>query len=99
MKIKNLGEKVIFANWALDWKYNGIKVAADVDYSNKGSDSKLKKEIKDTGFKVAAEFPLENNSWSKIMLNNKKEVFITVGKNFGSNLCTFGGKVIKKNLD
>ncbi len=77
----------------MDWKYNGIKLAADLDYSNKGPESKLKKVVKDSGFKIAAEFPLENDSWSKVMLNNKKEVFVTVGKNYGSNLLTFGGKV------
>lgn len=69
-----------------------MRVAADLDYSNKASDSKLS-EVKESGMKIGLEFPIQNGTWAKVMVNHKKEVFTSIGRNFGSILFTFGTKV------
>jgi len=69
-----------------------MRVAADLDYTNKASDCKLS-EVKDSGIKIGLEFPIQNDTWAKVMVNNKKEVFTSIGRNFGTILFTFGTKV------
>ena len=76
-------------NYFFDTNYENIKIGGDYDFFRS-----TEKSTHNVRFGV--EFLHENEKFSKVMVNNKKEFFVTVGKNFFNfGLFTFGGKVIK----
>ena len=79
----------------MDSVFDNFKLGMDYDYTNKKFNSFS--NIKEPGFKIAAEFPLIDYGFAKIMVNDKKEVFYTFGKEFNSVLVTFGTKMSIKN--